>query len=39
MDMTRGPILPHLLRFAWPVFIGCLCQRLSNFVDALFVGK
>ena len=39
LDMTRGPILPHLLRFAWPVFIGCLCQRLYNFVDALIVGK
>ena len=39
MDMTRGPILPHLLRFAWPVFIGCLCQRLYNFVDAFIVGK
>ena len=25
VDMTRGPIVRHLLRFAWPVFIGCIC--------------
>ena len=39
VDMTQGSILRHLLRFAWPVFISCLCQRMYNFVDAYIVGK
>lgn len=39
VDMTRGPIVRHLLRFAWPVFIGCICQRMYNFVDAYIVGQ
>lgn len=39
VDMTQGSVMRHLLKFAWPVFIGCLCQRLYNFVDAYIVGK
>lgn len=39
VDMTQGSVIRHLLKFAWPVFIGCLCQRLYNFVDAYIVGK
>lgn len=39
VDMTRGSIIRHLLKFAWPVFIGCICQRMYNFVDAYVVGR
>ena len=39
VDMTQGSVIRHLLKFAWPVFIGCLCQRLYNFVDAYIVGR
>lgn len=37
--MTQGPIVPTLLRFALPLFLGNLFQQLYNAVDALVVGN
>ena len=38
MDMTRGPIMPQLVRFATPVLLGMVFQRIYNFVDVYIVG-
>ena len=38
MDMTRGPIMPQLVRFGTPVLLGMLFQRIYNFVDVFIVG-
>ena len=37
--MTRGPIAPILLKFAFPLFLGNLFQQLYNTVDSLVVGN
>lgn len=37
--MTEGPIIPTLLRFALPLFVGNLFQQLYNTVDSLVVGN
>ncbi len=39
VDMTEGPILPHLIRFAIPMLIGSLFQQLYNTVDTWVVGN
>lgn len=39
MDMTRGPIMPQLVRFGTPVLLGMLFQRIYNFVDVYIVGR
>ena len=39
VDMTQGSIMPKLLRFALPVLLGMLCQRIYNFADVYIVGK
>lgn len=39
VDMTRGAILPQMVRFALPVLLGMLCQRVYNFADAFIVGR
>ena len=39
MDMTRGPIMPQLVKFATPVLLGMLFQRIYNFVDVYIVGR
>lgn len=39
VDMTRGPILSKIVRFALPVLLGMLCQRIYNFADAYVVGR
>lgn len=39
MDMTRGPIMPQLVRFGTPVLLGMLFQRIYNFVDVFIVGR
>lgn len=39
VDMTQGPILSKMVRFAVPVLIGMLFQRIYNFADAYIVGK
>lgn len=38
MDMTRGPIMPQLVKFGTPVLLGMLFQRIYNFVDVFIVG-
>ena len=39
VDMTQGSIMPKILRFALPVLLGMLCQRVYNFADVYIVGK
>ena len=39
LDMTRGPILPRMIRFMIPVLIGNIFQQLYNMVDTMIVGK
>lgn len=39
VDMTRGSILPKMIRFALPVLLGMLFQRIYNFVDVYIVGR
>ena len=39
VDMTEGPIVGHLIRFAIPLLIGNLFQQLYNTVDAWVVGN
>ena len=38
-DMTTGAILPHILRFALPLFIGNLFQQFYNTTDSFVVGR
>lgn len=39
VNMTQGAILPQMTRFAVPVLLGLLCQRIYNFADAYIVGR
>ncbi len=39
VDMTRGSILGHLLKFALPLLLGNLFQQLYNTVDTFVVGN
>ena len=39
MDMTRGPVLAQMAKFALPVLFGMLCQRIYNFADTYIVGR
>ena len=39
MDMTQGSIMPKLVRFALPVLMGLVFQRIYNFVDVYIVGR
>ena len=39
MDMTKGSIMPKLIRFALPVLLGMLFQRIYNFAEVYIVGK
>lgn len=38
-DMTRGPVVPQLLRFALPLFISNALQAVYNLVDMVVVGN
>lgn len=38
IDLTRGPILPTLLQFAWPILISSIFQQLYNTADTMIVG-
>ncbi len=38
VDMTRGSIAPQILRFAMPVLLGLIFQRIYNFADSYIVG-
>ena len=39
VDMTEGPIVGHLIRFAMPLLIGNIFQQLYNTVDTWVVGN
>ena len=39
VDMTRGNILGHILKFAFPLLLGNLFQQLYNTVDTFVVGN
>ncbi len=39
MDMTRGPAVRSMLRFAVPMVLGNLLQQCYNIADTLIVGK
>ncbi len=39
VDMTEGPIVRHLLTFAFPLLIGNIFQQLYNTVDTWVVGN
>ena len=39
VDMTCGPIVPHLIRFAIPLLLGNAFQQLYNTVDTWVVGN
>ncbi len=38
-DMTRGNVLAQMTRFALPILLGMLCQRIYNFADTFIVGR
>ncbi len=38
MDMTSGPVLSQLTKFAIPVLLGMVFQKIYNFADAYIVG-
>ena len=39
MDMTRGPVMGSMLRFALPMALGNLLQQCYNIADTLIVGR
>ena len=38
-DLTKGPVMSSMLRFAVPMVLGNLLQQCYNVVDTLIVGK
>jgi len=38
-NLTQGPIMPAMLRFALPLILGNLLQQCYNIVDTLIVGR
>ena len=38
-DLTRGPVMGSMLRFALPMILGNLLQQCYNIADTLIVGK
>ena len=38
VDMTKGKIAPQILKFAMPVLLGLIFQRIYNFADSWIVG-
>ena len=38
-DMTEGPVVPLLLRFAFPLFVSNALQAVYNLVDMVVVGN
>lgn len=39
MDMTSGPILPNMIRFAIPLMLSSLLQLMYNAADMVVVGR
>ena len=38
-DMTRGPIVPIILHFLFPMFVGNVFQQMYNMADMIIVGR
>ena len=38
-DMTKGKIMPMLIRFTIPLVLGNLFQQLYSMVDTIIVGR
>ena len=38
-QLTQGPVMPTMLRFAVPMILGDLLQQCSNIADTLIVGR
>ncbi len=38
VDMTEGRIVPQILKFAMPILLGLIFQRIYNFADSYIVG-
>ena len=38
-DLTQGPVMKTMLRFAVPMILGKLLQQCYNIADTLIVGK
>ena len=39
IDMTKGPAMKSMLKFAVPMILGNLLQQCYNVADTLIVGK
>ena len=39
MDMTKGPLMPQMIRFALPMVITSILQLLYNAADVIVVGR
>ena len=37
-DLTKGAVMPSMLRFAVPMILGNLLQQCYNIADTLIVG-
>ncbi len=38
-DLTRGPIVPLLVKLTWPMFFGMAGMVIFNMVDTFWVGR
>ena len=38
-ELTRGPVISTMLRFAVPMILGDLLQQCYNIADTLIVGR
>ena len=38
-QLTQGPVMPTMLRFAVPMILGDLLQQCYNIADTLIVGR
>ena len=38
-ELTRGPVMQTMLRFAVPMILGDLLQQCYNIADTLIVGR
>ena len=38
-DLTKGPVMGSMLKFAVPMILGNLLQQCYNVADTLIVGK
>jgi len=38
-DMTEGPVVPQLIRFAFPLFVSNALQAFYNLIDMVIVGN